>query len=85
MLLTEEDARQKWCPYVHLDRSIEQPEGAHENCMASGCMQWRWAVHYTDDYYQLGTEAFCRSKIEDSRAPYEGCELRGYCGLSGRP
>lgn len=37
MLLTEEEARTKWCHCL-------RQEGSEDNrCMASGCMAWRWA------------------------------------------
>ena len=53
MLLTEEQAREKWCPMVHgaVDDAVaainrqnkdNEPLG---NCIASDCMMWRRAVN----------------------------------------
>ncbi len=56
MLLTEEQARLKWCPYTRVG---EQASGAAENrpdgsfnCITSQCMAWRW--HDDEDYGEPG-------------------------------
>ena len=37
MLLTEEQAREKWCC---------QHDMANQKCYASDCMAWRWEKYY---------------------------------------
>jgi hypothetical protein len=37
MYLAEEEAKQKWCPFVGEQRLEQQGE----NCIASECMAWR--------------------------------------------
>jgi hypothetical protein len=47
--MTEDEAKQKWCPQVRFTQWNDQMlsnrgefSGA-TNCLASGCMAWRWA------------------------------------------
>jgi hypothetical protein len=41
-MMTEAEAKKKWCPAAQeLDRMA--------NCLASGCMAWRWYVTAVDD------------------------------------
>jgi len=52
MLLTEADAKKKWCPYARADnRAFVKEEGDRKgagappadcSCIASLCMAWRW-------------------------------------------
>lgn len=46
--MTEDEAKQKWCPQVRFSQWTDQMlsnrsdfSGA-TNCLASGCMAWRW-------------------------------------------
>jgi hypothetical protein len=46
--MTEDEAKQKWCPQVRFTQWNDQMlsnrgefSGA-TNCLASGCMAWRW-------------------------------------------
>ena len=77
MLLTEEQAKQKWCPWARIARdgsgignrySFDNDlatDSAFARCIASDCMAWRW----TD----------CSSKAVAGR------KVEGYCGLAGKP
>lgn len=53
----EEDAKTKWCPFSRV-MMWEPQEGqnpavnrnlADVNCIASGCMAWRWTHKFGDD------------------------------------
>lgn len=68
MLLTEEQAREKWCPFVRMgqgghNRWSDMAQETRDlelvgcECIASDCMAWRWEAKYK---------------------PY------GYCGLAGK-
>ena len=55
MLLTEQEAKSKWCPMVRYNwnapnntAGINRNEGNLNNCIASRCMMWR------GDYYKNG-------------------------------
>ena len=71
--MTEDEAKQKWCPHARLRTSWSSPYGGvalagtnrwekgNAKCIASGCMAWRW-------------EDIAKRKPID-----------GYCGLAGKP
>jgi len=77
MMLTEEQAREKWCPFA---RVADKPDGPvaganrwpghafanHSCCIASDCMAWWWGA-----------------KESPPVGAYPG--KRGYCGLAGKP
>ena len=87
MLMTEDQAEETWCPHTRVG---EQASGAAENrpggsfnCIASACAMWRW-VAYKPAMGQImdaGTKEWCQSQVDTNT----GIELRGYCGLAGRP
>lgn len=77
-MLTEEEAKTKWCPFVRLTRagtgSIVNNRGKWSDninrCIASQCMAWR-----------IGKE-----KAKPQRAGYPTeYENTGFCGLAGKP
>lgn len=72
MLITEEEAKKKWCPELRLDGSnasmLDTGYVVYESspCIVSGCMMWRWS----------------------NKIPYESGKKvakKGYCGLGGKP
>lgn len=77
MLVTEEEAKKRWCPMV---RHSNGPDGTwnryasnpqipeHYKCIASECMAWRLAEREKIDMYG-------KTKGQN----------RGFCGLSGNP
>lgn len=94
MILTEEEAKQRWCPFsnVHIPHqntgaggnralgSAEHMQGWKGNalCLASACMSWRWHER------TLGHDP--AYKGADAAAAYSAKNLpRGYCGLAGKP
>ena len=73
MLLTEKQAREKWCPMARVIKSNGAAELVAGNqdsefhalgsCFASDCMMWRW-----------------RPQLSGK----EGFEDKGWCGLAGK-
>lgn len=71
--MTEDEARGKWCPFVHIGPNgtvnrgfAHQPDARYEqtSCIASDCMAWR-------EYLEPDNNG---TLIQ-----------QGYCGLAGRP
>ncbi len=54
MLLTEDQARKKWCPMVIADVTAREricpgtnlPGVNASRCIASDCMMWRWSSNF---------------------------------------
>lgn len=81
MMLTEAEAREKWCPFVRvaaagvsnlwnrpkaLARSVDSLEPKMSMCLASSCMAWRFVPEGVN-----GRPGAVRE--------------RGFCGLAGGP
>lgn len=98
MILTEAEARQKWCPHVRMGSvghnrwsDTSDPIGlAGCECVASSCMSWCWA----ETFWQYD-HAEARPEGEGwKQGPHPGSpgvtvwkrpkEPRGYCGLASR-
>ena len=75
MLVTEEEAKKKWCPMYRCstDNGQLSDNATHSKggyCCASDCMSWRW----WDKEWGIGNN---KDVLNPNR--------RGYCGLSGKP
>lgn len=95
MLLTEEQAKEKWCPMVRTGLTAgmavnhhvagEGREGVHDEtrCIASGCMMWRKTTITT---HKPSGEKFSYPLVINAseRDHYEVDRSRGFCGLAGR-
>lgn len=91
MYVTEEEAKQKWCPQVRkneiADWSIANNPGLamashswNDNCIGSDCMMWRGAL--SQEYKLKAENEFQRyGTIPEPKEK----DVRGYCGLAGRP
>lgn len=91
MYLTEEEAKQKWCPEtrglvastkgnMYSTTAVNVGEGGRPPCIASDCMMWRETL--SPEYKFKAEQAYQRygTMLEP-----KGKDVRGYCGLAGRP
>ena len=81
--MTEQEAKQKWCPFVRFVTPQDDVEGDYNNrytsvdmvirkespstCIASDCMAWRWVIMFSIDEQLPNRD-----------------EASGYCGLAGK-
>ncbi|AWJ93269.1 hypothetical protein Sp245p_25945 (plasmid) [Azospirillum baldaniorum] len=87
MLMTEEQARTKWCPHARqtgvtnrdggmcatANRAGSEHYGVENcNCIASGCMAWRWVRVRDDEGSEDGGAAILT-------------QTYGFCGAFGKP
>lgn len=80
-MLTEEDARAKWCPANRWgqDPLAMQPHEFNPvpcRCIASECMAWRW-VGTRIAFFDGDNGSGCSVQTPTGKS--------GYCGLAGRP
>jgi hypothetical protein len=74
MMLTEEAAREKFCP---MQMPAWTPEQNPPACQGSMCAAWRWKPEWRGS--KSGSEDVMSH--ENAVRIYE----RGFCGLAGRP
>lgn len=92
MILTEEEAKTKWCPYVRVEYGTTS--GLNRDglgcaadtaiCLASGCMAWRWLM---DEPHDIEC-ASVRTQMDPvpDLCNCDGPSTRvGFCGLAGAP
>ena len=59
MAMSEEQAKTKWCPMLHIARVTQNfSMPTRSNCLASDCMMWQWKV--------------VNNQYDDPDAPKEG-------------
>jgi hypothetical protein len=80
MLLTEEDAKEKWCPHVRGIRG----HGDVENVKWSGAQPVFNRI-FTDETWVAPKGAACMGLLCMAWRSEDAAEARGYCGLVGKP
>ena len=98
MLVTEEQAKEMWCPQTPAIKS-----GASLHCLGAACMWWRWGP---SDYLSDDSKDF-RKLPGELNPPFSNCPegyevtirdhfgftavknarvvKRGFCGMAGKP
>ena len=97
--MTEEDARQRWCPFVRVSGAGEGLAAEWHNnrptfgdveakgfdlCIASACMAWRWSQKRNPDW-NPSTAQMSWSHPADNPPAFIRDETQGGCGLAGAP
>ena len=96
MLMTEDEARTKWCPHARVacyaeagdagvNRSSDRGASiSGVGCLASDCSQWRWGEAL--GVIERGQVALDPASPPPARtADRYHITPRGYCGLAGEP
>lgn len=98
---TEAEARDIWCPFTRVGEQASgatenRPDGSY-NCIASGCMAWRWQPLQADQPFMDAVKArmetanethakavkYVRANLAKLGLPSK--PFRGYCGAFGKP
>lgn len=98
--MTEDEAKQKWCPHamqglelLHPDGTVTMMvanrwDGGTSKCLASGCMAWRWGEGRLNQEEIAEMRAGGAMSMQDiSRwiRNSTASQTDGYCGLAGKP
>lgn len=82
-MLTEDEARKKWCPEslrtngkVAINRAAHGSAADEPRCIASQCMAWRWT---RGNLYRRV------DPTENNGTDFLQITGTGYCGKAGRP
>jgi len=88
MLVTEKEARTKWCPDARVGLTAGMAVNRHPDdsvnedccCAGSACMAWRWWGLFINEADQIPTRSYPGERIDPSSAP----RRVGYCGRAGQ-
>ena len=92
-MMTEKEAKQKWCPFVREEVMPGEPFMGQPRCIGSACMAWRTIIETNNRQADSGPPA---GDGWDKAGPVTGeggfitkrqnwHRAVGYCGLAGRP
>ena len=96
MILTEEEAKNKWCPYQGTGEAARSANSVVYRCIASDCMAWRWS---TPEEVKGNTEYMNEMRTKGATFKPE-CHMigdavvvkedrlffyKGFCGLAVNP
>lgn len=92
-MITEDEARKKWCPFARLNSGANRSlHGIYKvadgtNCIASDCMAWEWFDGVSDDGTACHhTPTAMLPRVVENKEGFPLSERRGDCGLKrGRP
>ena len=86
-MMTEAEAREKWCPFVRRDASqleaLNGASGGWSPCIGSSCMAWRWdsrPIRMDKSGKELtpGAVYLAKDVVEKEN------RKDGYCGMVGQ-
>ncbi len=90
-MLTEQEAREKWCPFARLAIGMEkrgEPNGvcivpdypSHNRTQISGLLE----THWSGGCCCIASDCMAWRGVPDA-GTYEPGKAPGYCGLAGKP
>ncbi len=77
-MMTEDEAKTKWCPHVRMAEH-------GDFCLGSDCMAWRVKVIGCEHCGGLGTVGNVGRPCSRCNGTGEGMFSIDYCGLAGKP
>jgi hypothetical protein len=82
MIVSEEEAQAKWCPWVRASGNGVS-NNIYAQCRASKCMMWRWAQKPNPDWVpnSVVTSVWPKHPMENQMMLQD--RERGYCGVAG--
>ena len=79
-VFTEEQAKQKWCPFSNSQNRATTIWPDKVNCIASACMAWRWRIGMWNTkegrWWKEGDKASIY-EVEERNSDYGSCGLAG--------
>lgn len=88
--MTEDEAKTKWCPFTRVGEQASgaaenRPDGSY-NCIASGCMAWRWAQKPNPDWKEQNgmMVSYPPRDTRYDEPMYVEDRTHGHCGAFGK-
>jgi len=97
MIITEQEAKLKWCPFVRMGYAFDgggsfaYPFNRYDNdleglgCKGPDCMAWRYVQESDEEITKRVQEILDAKPDLSAQEAYDSLPKRGFCGLAGVP